>query len=72
MIFYQYKETCEVLIDDPKIGGENIESFAKKAIRIVLHANIDVHSIILVSELPGDGIECIKKSAITLCQHYFF
>ena len=25
MIFYQYKETCEVLLDDTKIGGENIK-----------------------------------------------
>ena len=25
MIFYQYKEICEVLLDYPKIGGENIK-----------------------------------------------
>ena len=25
MIFYQYKGTCEVLLDYPKIGGENIK-----------------------------------------------
>ena len=25
MIFSQYKETCEVLLDYPKIGGENIK-----------------------------------------------
>ena len=25
MIFSQYKESCEVLLDDPKIGGENIK-----------------------------------------------
>ena len=30
MIFSQYKETCEVLLDYPKIGGENIKGFAKK------------------------------------------
>ena len=23
MIFYQYKETCEVLLNYPKIGGES-------------------------------------------------
>ena len=27
MIFSQYKETCEVLLDDPKIGGDNIKDF---------------------------------------------
>ena len=27
MIFYQYKETCEVLLDNPKIEGENIKEF---------------------------------------------
>ena len=25
MIFYQYKETCELLLNYPKIGGDNIE-----------------------------------------------
>ena len=25
MIFYQYKETYELLLDDPKIGGEDIK-----------------------------------------------
>ena len=24
MIFSQYAETCEVLLDDPKIGGDDI------------------------------------------------
>ena len=45
MIFSQYRETCEVLLDDPKIGGDDIiEGFAKKAIRNLLSSNIDVHS----------------------------
>ena len=45
MIFSQYTETCEVLIEYPKIGGDDIiEDYAKKAIRNLLHANIDVHS----------------------------
>ena len=26
-----------------------------------MHANIDVHSRILISELPGDGVKCIAK-----------
>ena len=45
MTFSQYTETCEVLLDDPKIGGDEvIEDYEKKAIRKLLHANIDVHS----------------------------
>ena len=31
MIFSQYKETCEILLDHPKIGGDDIiEDYAKK------------------------------------------
>ena len=60
MIFSQYEETCEVLLDDPKIGGENIKEFSKKDIRNILHAKIDVHSRRLISEFPGDGIKCIE------------
>ena len=53
MIFSQYTETCEVLLDYPKIGGDDIiEYFAEKAIRNLLHANIDVQSRILISEFP--------------------
>ena len=45
MIFSQYRETCEVILDYPKIGGDDvIEDYTKKAIRNLLHANIDVHS----------------------------
>ena len=44
MIFSQYKETCELLLDYPKIGGDDIEDYAKKAIGNLLHANIGVHS----------------------------
>ena len=62
MIFSQYKETCEVLLDYPKIGGDDIiEDYAKKAIWNLLHANIDVHSRILIAELPKYGIKCIEK-----------
>ena len=43
-IFSQYRETCEFLLDYPKIGGDNvIEDYEKKAIRNLLHADIDVH-----------------------------
>ena len=33
----------------------------KKVIRNILHANIDVHSRILIAESPKDGINCIEK-----------
>ena len=29
MVFSQYRETCEVLIDDPKIGGDNVKDYEK-------------------------------------------
>ena len=62
MIFSQYTEICEVLLDYPKIGGDDIiEDIAKKAIRNFLHANIDVHIRRLLSEFPKDGIKCIEK-----------
>ena len=62
MIFSQYTETCEVLLDYPKIGGDDvIEDYAKKAIRNLLHANIDVHSRRLIAESPKYGIKCIEK-----------
>ena len=62
MIFSQYRETCEVLLDYPRIGGDNvIEDYRKKAIRNLLHANINVHSRRLIAELPKDGIKCIEK-----------
>ena len=46
----QYKETCEVLLDYPKIGVAIF--FSKKAISNILHDNIDVHSRIIISEFP--------------------
>ena len=62
IIFSQYRETCEVLLDYPKIGGDDvIEGCAKKDIRNILHANIEVHSRRLIAEFPKDGIKCIKK-----------
>ena len=62
MIFSQYRETCEVLLDYPKIGEDDIiEDYAKKAIRNLLRENIDVHSRILIAEFPTDRIKCIEK-----------
>ena len=62
MIFSQYKETCEVILDYQKIRGDDVfEDFAKKDIRNLLHANIDVHSRRLIAEFPKDGVKCIEK-----------
>ena len=62
MIFSQYGETCEVLLDYTKIGRDDIiEDYAKKVIRNLLHANIDVQSRGLISEFLKDGIKCIEK-----------
>ena len=62
MIFSQYGETCEVLLDYPKIGGDGvIEDYAKNAIINLLHANIDVNSRRLIAEFPKNGIECPEK-----------
>ena len=61
MIFYQYKETCEVFPDYPKIEEEDIKYIVKKAIRNILNANIDVHSRRLTAEFPGDGVKFISK-----------
>ena len=62
MIFSQYRETCEVLLDYPKIGGDDvIQDYAKKAIRNLLHENIDEHSRRFIAEFPKDGIKCIEK-----------
>ena len=57
MIFTHYKENCEVLLDYPKIGAEDIKYYVRKVIITVLHENIDLHSIRLVSELPLDGVK---------------
>ena len=62
MIFSQYTKTCEVLLNYPKIGGDDIiEDYAKKAISNLLYANIDVHIRILIAQFPKDGIKCIEK-----------
>ena len=60
MIFYQYKEACEVRLYYPETGGENLKEFTRKAIRNILHANIDVHSRRSIAEFPGYGIKFIE------------
>ena len=62
MIFSQYTETCEGLLDYPKIGADDIiVDYEKNTIRNLLHANIDAHSSRLISEFPKYGIKCIEK-----------
>ena len=70
MIYSQYKETCEVILDYPKILVEDIRDYVKKEIRNLIHANIDVHSRSLIAEFPGDEKHSFKTS-ITLCKHEF-
>ena len=60
MIFSQYRETCEVLLDYPKMGGGDFKDY-EKAIRNLLYANIDVHSRRLIAEFPKDGIKCLEQ-----------
>ena len=64
MIFSQYRETCEVLLDYPKIGGDGVKDYAKQAIINLFHANSDVHSRRFIAELPKYGIKCIE-----ICYH---
>ena len=61
MIFSQYRETCEVLLNYPKIGAVGVKDYAKQAIRNLLHANSDVRSRRLIAEFPKDGIKCLEK-----------
>ena len=61
MIFSWYKETCEALLDYPKIGGDNNKYFLKKAIKNILHAKIDVHIRRLISDFPVDEVKFIEK-----------
>ena len=61
MIFSQYRETCEDLLDYPKMRGGNVKDYAKQSIRNILHANSDVHSRRLIAELPKYGIKCLEK-----------
>ena len=61
IIFSQYTETCEAMIDYSKIGGGDIEDYAKKSIGNILHENIDVHIRRLISGFPMDRINCIEK-----------
>ena len=59
-MIFSYRETCEVLLDYPKIGGNIAKDYAKQAIRNLFHANLDVHSRRLIAEFPKYGIKCLE------------
>ena len=62
MIFSQYRETYQVILDYPKIGRDDvIEYYAKKSIRNILYANIDIHSRRLIAEFPKYGVKYLDK-----------
>ena len=61
LIFSQYTETCEVLLDYPKIGGDDNKDVSKNSIRNLLLANSDAHNRRLISEFPVYGMKCIEK-----------
>ena len=69
---FQYKENCVVIIYYPKIGGENIKEFPKKAIWNIFQANIDVNSRRLIDEFPGDGVKCIERIQSQCANMTFF
>ena len=43
------------------VGDDDIKDYAKKAIRKLLHANIDAYNRRLITEYPKDLIKCIEK-----------
>ena len=61
MIFSYYKETCEVLLYYPKIRGEDLKEFVKKAIGDILHSNIDVCIRRFIAKFPGYLVKCISN-----------
>ena len=61
IIFSEYKETCGVLLDYLKIEGEDIKNYVRKAIRNILHANMDDHSRRLNAESAVDGVKFNSK-----------
>ena len=71
MIFSQYKENREVLLDYTTIVGGDIKDYVEKSIRNILHENIDVHSRRLIDEFPGDGVKFISKLQ-SHCAHTTF
>ena len=59
IIFPQYREPFNVLLDYPKMRRGNVKDYEKQAIINLLHANSDVHSRRFIAELPTNGIKCL-------------
>ena len=57
----QYKETCDVLLYYPKIGGYDIKYSVKNTIRNILHPKIDINSRRLIAEFQVDGVKCVAN-----------
>ena len=73
MVFYQYRETYEVLRYYQKTEGGNIKVYAKMDIRNLLHANSCVHSRRLIAEFPEDGIKCMEnlQHIVQICVRFY-
>ena len=55
-----------------RIGRKDIKYFAKKVIRNILHANIDVHIRILIAEFPAYGLKYIFDNCDHIVQTWIF
>ena len=65
MIFSQYRETCEVLLDYPKIGGDDvIEDYAKKAIR-----NFCMLILMYTAEDCLLSYQKMESNVLKICNH---
>ena len=49
MIFSQYRETCEFLLDYPKIGGDDVLSIMQKSISVFIGTNIPYVPLVLTT-----------------------
>ena len=64
MIFSQYRETCEVLLDYPKIGGDNVKDYEKQAIR-----NLCMPILMYTAEDLLLSSQNMKFNALKNCNH---
>ena len=60
MIFSQYRETCEVLLYYPKIGGDDVIDDYEKRLSGTFFM-LKLMYIALIAEFPKYGIKCIEK-----------
>ena len=72
MIFSQYIENYEVITDYPKIGGDDIEDYAKKALQEYFACKYWCTQQKVGCWVPSGWNKVHWKIAITLCKHEFF